>query len=70
MKHKSTDKSLWNNYWNNHLQFCKVIRTYLIFCYFIKHGNINLFQKLMQEVCIILQVFLANKPKYAQKMSQ
>lgn len=44
------------------------MEAYLTLCYFIKHGDISLLQAAMQEVCIILQEPIANKPKYARKM--
>ena len=70
MKHENTYEDSWNDYWNNHLRFCKVIEAYLILCYSIKHRDIGLLETAMQEVCIILQSPINNKPKYARKMLQ
>lgn len=68
MKHKSTDENSWNDHWNSHLRFCKVMEAYLTLCYSIKHGDIGLLRGAMREVCIILQAPSANKPKYAREM--
>lgn len=68
MEQENTDESSWNDHWNNHLRFGKIMEAYLTLCYSIKYGDIGLLQKAMQEVCIILQAPSANKPKYAQKM--
>lgn len=44
------------------------MEAYLTLFYSIKYGNVCFFQGTMREMCIILQVSSANKPKYAQKM--
>lgn len=58
----------WNDHWNNHLRFCKVIEAYLTLSYSIKHGNIGLLQNTLREVSVILQTSSAGKPKYAREM--
>lgn len=68
IKHESTNEDSWNDHWNNHLRFCKVMEAYLTLCYSIKHKDVGLLQSAMREVYIILQAPAANKPKYAREM--
>lgn len=49
----STTKKSWNNHWNNHIRFCIIIEPYLIFYYFIKNRDIDLYRDVQQEICII-----------------
>lgn len=68
MKDQCTSEVTLNDYWNNHLRFCTVMKAYLTLCYSIKWGDISLLRSAMQEVTIILQAPLAKKPKYAREM--
>ena len=58
----------WNDHWNNHVRFCRIMEPYMTFCYAIKNGDIGLLKHAMREVCIILQAPAASKPKYARAM--
>lgn len=68
MKSQRTNVSLLNNYWNNHLWFCILVKAYLTLSYSIKMGNVSFSKMAMQKVAIILQAFSAKKPKYAREM--
>ncbi len=59
---------LWNDHWNNHVRFCKIVEPYMTLCYAIKNGDIGLLWHAMREVGVILQASAASKPKYARAM--
>lgn len=58
----------WNDHWNNHLCFCKVMEAYMNLCYAIKFGDTGLLRHAIRDVAIILQAPSSGKPKYAQKL--
>lgn len=68
MEVERTEQTNWNDHWNNHLRFCKVVEAYLTLSYSIKHGDIGLLQAALWEVGVILQAPAAKKPKYAKEM--
>ena len=68
MEVERTEETNWNDHWNNHLRFCKVVEAYLTLSYSIKHGDIGLLQAALREVGVILQAPAAKKPKYAKEM--
>ena len=68
MKEERTGPQAWNDHWNNHVRFCRVMEPYMTLCYAIKHGDTGLLRHAMREVCLILQAPSASKPKYAREM--
>lgn len=68
MKDQCTTEFSLNDYWNNHIRFCTVMKAYLTLCWSIKFGDIGLLRDALREVTIILQALSANKPKYAREM--
>ena len=42
------------------------MKRYITLSYTIKYENINLLHHVIREVCVILQVPMAKRPKYAQ----
>lgn len=58
----------WNNHWNNHVYFCRIVEPYMTLCYEIKNGDIGLLRHALRKLCIILQAPVAREPKYARAM--
>ena len=58
----------WNNHWNNHVRFCRIVEPYMTLCYTIKNGNMGLLRYALKKLCIIFQTPVACKPKYARTM--
>lgn len=61
-----TSSTNWNDHWNNHVRFVMVMEPYMTFSHAVKHRDIGLLRHAIREVCIILQVPSASKPKYAR----
>ncbi len=53
-----------NDYSNNPVRFCRVIKPYITLCYAIKHNDISFLRHVLWEVVVIFQVPAAKKPKY------
>ncbi|MCJ1349198.1 hypothetical protein MMC31_007434 [Peltigera leucophlebia] len=68
IENERTTEDGWNDYWNNHLRFCKLMELYMSLCYTIKFGDTGLLRHIIREICIILQAPLSGKPKYARAM--
>ena len=45
---------IWNDHWNNHIQFCRVMEPYMTLCYAIKNGDTGLLRHAIREICIII----------------
>ena len=58
----------WNDHWNNHVRFCRIVEPYMTLCYAIKNGDTGLLKHALREICIILQSPVLGKPKYARAM--
>ncbi len=58
----------WNDHWNNHVRFSRIVEPYMTLSYAIKTGDIGLLRHAIREVCIILQPLAASKPKYVRMM--
>lgn len=67
-KEKTSLNQVWNDYWNNHIRFCSIMKPYITLYYLIKYDNIGLLKYAIREICIILQTLTTQKPKYACKM--
>lgn len=68
MKEERVGAESWNDHWNNHVRFCRVMKPYMSLCYAIKHGDTGLLRHAMREVCVILQALSACQPKYSREM--
>ena len=58
----------WNDHWNNHTRFCRIVEPYMTLCYAIKNRDTGLLKHALREVCIIFQSPVVGKPKYAKAM--
>ena len=56
----------WNNHWNNHVRFYRIVEPNITLCYIIKNRDTSLFKYALREICIILQLPVLSKPKYAR----
>ena len=65
---KTKPGEIWNDHWNNHIRFCRVMEPYMALCYAIKNGDTGLLRYVIREICIIIQAPMAKKPKYAKAM--
>ena len=55
-----------NQEFQNHVYFCVHVKTYLIFCYVIKHANIELLRHVLHQIVVMFQVEKADVSQYAQ----
>lgn len=56
----------WNNHWNNHVCFYRIVEPNITHCYIIKNRDTGLLKYTLGEICIIFQLPVLGKPKYAR----